>query len=56
MNKFMECKQTYVQTFVQRSQKTQKKMSECVKADLDKQEEKFQHRMLKRVKSSGKLF
>ena len=56
MNKFMDCKQTYVQTMVERSLKTQQKINEAVKADLNKQEELFQHRKLKRVKSSKYLW
>ena len=51
----MDCKQTYVQTMVEMSLKSQKKINECVRADLDKQEENFQHRKLKRVKSSKLL-
>jgi len=51
----MDCKQTYVQTMVERSLKTQQKINEAVKADLNKQEELFQHRKLKRVKSSKYL-
>ena len=52
MSKFMDCKQTYVQTMVEMSLKSQKKINDCVKADLDRQEETFQHRKLKRVKSA----
>lgn len=37
MDKFTECKQTYVQSMVERSEKTHKKITECIKADLDKQ-------------------
>ena len=33
----MDCKQTYVQTMMEKNLKSQKKINECVKADLDKQ-------------------
>jgi len=56
MSKFMDCKQTYVQTMVEMSLRSQKKINECVRADLDKQEENFQHRKLKRVKSSKLIY
>jgi polyhydroxyalkanoate synthesis regulator protein len=55
MNKFMDCRQTYVQSMVEMSLRSQKKLTECVRADLDKQEELFQHRKLRRVKSSKLL-
>jgi len=40
---------------IEKSEKNQKKLNDYVKADLNKQEELFQHRMLKRVKSAGRL-
>jgi len=51
----MECEKTYVKTLVEHSMKSQKKIKEFVEADLNKQEENFQGRMLKRIKSSGRL-
>lgn len=55
IEKFMECEKTYLQTIVENSEKSQKKIRDCVQADLDKQEQAFQGRMLKRVKSTGRL-
>lgn len=55
MSKFMDCKQTYVQTIVEKSLTSQRKLTLCVREDLVKQEETFQHRKLKRVKSAKLL-
>jgi hypothetical protein len=55
IEKFMECEKTYLQSIVENSEKSQKKIRDCVQADLDKQEQAFQGRMLKRVKSTGRL-
>jgi hypothetical protein len=40
---------------VENTEKSEKRIKDFVKADLNKQEEVFQGRMLKRVKSTGRL-
>jgi hypothetical protein len=55
MERYLECETTYLKSYVESSKKSEKKITEFVKADLNKQEELFQVRMMKRVKSTGKL-
>lgn len=44
-----------ITSIVNQSQKSEKKIRDCVLADLNKQEERFQSRMLQRIRSAGKL-
>lgn len=46
---------TYITSIVTQSQKSEKRIRDCVLADLNRQEERFQTRMLQRIKSAGKL-
>lgn len=46
---------TYINSLVSQSQKSEKKIRDCVLADLNRQEERFQTRMLQRIKSAGRL-
>lgn len=55
MQRFTECEKTYVKSFIEQSVKSQKRIQDCVEANLNQQESAFQSRMLKRVKSSGRL-
>jgi hypothetical protein len=55
MEKFSECERTYLQSIVENTEKSEKRIKEFVRADLDRQEVAFQGRMLKRVKSTGRL-
>lgn len=55
IDKFNEYENTYLKTIVNQSQKSQKRIQDCVLADLNRQEQSLQSRMLKRIKSSGKL-
>ena len=45
----------YIASLVNQSQKSQKRIQDCVLADLNRQEERLECRMLQRVKSAGKL-
>jgi hypothetical protein len=55
MDKFNECEKSYLKSIVEKSEKSEKRIKEFIRADLNKQEELFQVRMMKRVKSTGRL-
>lgn len=55
VEKINEYESTYIASLVNQSQKSEKRIKECVLADLTKQEQQFQSRMLKRIRSAGKL-
>lgn len=56
MDKFNECERTYLHSILENTEKSEKRIKEFVRADLNRQEEAFQGRMLKRVKSTGRLW
>lgn len=55
VDKINENEETYIKTLVNQSQKSQKRIQACILADLTRQQQQFQDRMLKRIKSAGKL-
>jgi hypothetical protein len=55
VEKINDYESTYLTSLVNQSQKSQKRIKECVLADLTRQEQQFQDRMLKRIRSAGKL-
>lgn len=55
MTHYEQCGKTYIQTMVENNERAELKLKRRVEDDLNKQEEKLRGRMLKRVKSTGKL-
>jgi hypothetical protein len=51
VEKLSQYENTYISTMVQQSQKSQKRIQECVLADLNRQEESLQTRKLRRIRS-----